>query len=154
MWNPPLIILSAFHWLSENSNLGYFSCIICQHWNVNIAVYSKFMLVNLNTYKASNTQGIPWNSKYPGFCWKCAKTQQLLRVTLGYPEYSHLCSWNTKIISQKYPRFWKPRVYPWLPWVIICDIFNGGFHQGTTSSSWRSRHDTANGYGLNSNYFV
>ena len=72
-WNPPLLNIvitqsnsglpwvifhvESHHWLFcllftdylRVQNLGYFSCIICQHWNVNIAVYSQFMLVYVNT---------------------------------------------------------------------------------------------------------
>ena len=66
-------------------NLGYCSCIICQHWSIIIAVYSKFMLVYLNTYKASKTQGTPWNSKYPGFCWKWRQNSAITQGNPGLP---------------------------------------------------------------------
>ena len=84
------LLYGIHHWLFcllfidylRIQNLGYFSCIICPHWNVNIAVYSQFMLVYLNTYKASNTQGIPWKSKYSGFC---SKWRQNSAITQGNP---------------------------------------------------------------------
>ena len=91
MWNPPLIILSVFHWLSENSKprvffMHYLSTLKCKHWSL-FKVYV-VLFKNIWSFKYP-VYTVPWNSKYQGFCWKCAKTQQLLRVTLGYPEYSY-----------------------------------------------------------------
>ena len=52
----------------------------------------------------------------------------LLRVTQGYPEYFFL--WNPPLVILSAFHLLS-RVYPRLPWVIICDNFNGGFHHCT-----------------------
>ena len=101
-------ILSPFHWFFENSKPRVFSIIICPHLNVNKAVNSKFMLVYLSTQVPTKIQMDPGIRNTQGFVRNGAKSQQILRVTLGYPEY---CHWNS----------------------YLCDNYNGEFNLSARS---------------------
>ena len=126
MWNPPLITLIAFHWVSENSKprvffMHYLSTLKCKHCillKIFVGLFKHIESFKYPGYRYlgnQNTQGVAGNG---------AKTRQLLRVTLGCPEYLHLCWWNTKIICQKYPcSFLKhiPMILLWLYGVVLCE---------------------------------
>ena len=76
MCNPPLIILSAFHWLSKNSkprvffthHLSTFKCKHCSLFTIYVCIFKHIQ---------------SWNSKYPGFCCKWRKNST---ITQGNPE--------------------------------------------------------------------
>ena len=136
MWNPPLIILSAFHWLSENSKprvffMHYLSTLKCKHCSL-FKIYVGLLFKHIKSFK------------HPGYTLEFEIPRVLLEmhqnsaITQGNPWLPWVFSLmlvEYKKICQKYPRFWKPRVYPGLSWVIKCDHCSGGFHHRSTKAT-------------------
>ena len=104
MWNPPLIILLAFLWLSENSKprvffTHYLSILKCKHCSLFTIYVGIFKHIQSFKYPGYTLEF----EIHQGFAVNGAKTWQLLRVTLGYSELITLMLLENKNNLPKIP---------------------------------------------------
>ena len=131
MWNPPLIFLSAFHWLSENSKqwvffMHYLSTLKCKHCSLFKIYVGSFKQI--------------YSLKYPGYTLEFEIPRVLLEmrqnwaITQGNPGLPWVFSLMLVEYKNNLPKYTLGFENPGLPWVIICDHFNGGFHRWTLTA--------------------